>query len=78
LGTLLAGDFALARYPAHFLSKLTDADGENNEVAAWLSFAKDCRYIGPDVFDALNEANMVVGAKLGKMITNPVPFLIKQ
>lgn len=30
---------AKRRYPAHFISKLTDADGEINETDTWLDFA---------------------------------------
>ncbi len=26
-------------YPKHFISKLTDADGENSETSTWLDFA---------------------------------------
>jgi four helix bundle protein len=37
--------WAKRRYEAHFISKLTDCDGENNETDSSLDFAKDCRYI---------------------------------
>ncbi len=33
------------RYEAHFISKLTDCDGEANETDTSLDFAKDCGYI---------------------------------
>ena len=33
------------RYPKHFISKLTDADGENSETNTWLDFALACYYI---------------------------------
>ena len=33
------------RYPKHFISKLTDADGENSETNTWLDFALGCKYI---------------------------------
>jgi len=33
--------WAKRRYEAHFLSKLTDADGENGETETWLDFASD-------------------------------------
>ena len=36
---------AKRRYAAHFISKLTDADGENSETDTWLDFARDCKYI---------------------------------
>ena len=34
--------WAKRRYEAHFVSKLTDVDGENSETETWLDFAKDC------------------------------------
>jgi len=40
--------WAKRRYPAHFLSKLTDCDGEVNETDSSLDFARDCGYISPD------------------------------
>ena len=33
------------KYPKHFMSKLTDADGENSETSTWLDFALACGYI---------------------------------
>jgi four helix bundle protein len=37
--------WAKRRYEAHFVSKLTDCDGENSETDSSLDFARDCRYI---------------------------------
>ena len=37
--------WAKRRYEAHFISKLTDCDGENSETDSSLDFAKDCRYV---------------------------------
>ena len=37
--------WAKRRYEAHFISKLTDCDGENGETNSSLDFAKDCGYI---------------------------------
>ncbi len=39
---------AKRRYAAHFVSKLTDCDGENSETDSSLDFAKDCHYITID------------------------------
>src|SRR5688572_12070002 len=36
---------AKRRYEAHFISKLTDCDGENSETDSSLDFARDCHYI---------------------------------
>lgn len=37
--------WAKRRYEAHFISKLTDCDGENSETDSSLDFAKGCNYI---------------------------------
>src|SRR5947207_14771038 len=36
--------WAKRRYQAHFVSKLTDSDGENSETDSSLDFAKVCGY----------------------------------
>src|SRR5205823_1966457 len=36
--------WAKRRYQAHFVSKLTDSDGENSETDSSLDFTKDCGY----------------------------------
>ena len=38
----LAEAWRKRRYPAHFVSKLSDADTEAAETAAWLNFAGRC------------------------------------
>ena len=67
--------WAKRRYEAHFISKLTDCDGENNETDSSLDFAKDCGYIGLDEHRELVELNREVGKKIGSMIKTPTPFL---
>ena len=37
--------WAKRRYEAHFVSKLTDCDGENSETDSSLDFARDCGYV---------------------------------
>lgn len=41
------------RYEAHFISKLTDSDGEKSETDSSLDFARDCKYISADQHQAL-------------------------
>lgn len=36
------------RYPAAFVSKLTDAEGEAAETQVWIQFAVKCEYMKPD------------------------------
>src|SRR6266404_4588333 len=40
--------WAKRRYEAHFVSKLTDCDGENSETDSSLDFAKDCSYVNDE------------------------------
>jgi len=69
--------WAKRRYEAHFISKLSDCDGENSETDTWLDFAKDCKYISDEDHHRLTNECKEVGAMLGSMLNNPVPFLIK-
>lgn len=67
--------WAKRRYHAHFVSKLTDADGECNEVDTWLDFAKDCGYLDKTEYDQLAAECSRVRAMLGAMLNNPDPFV---
>ena len=69
--------WAKRRYEAHFISKLTDCDGESNETDTSLDFAKDCGYISPEQHHSLAELNREVGRMLGSIINHPEPFLLK-
>src|SRR4029077_10834937 len=67
--------WAKRRYPAHFLSKLTDCDGENSETESAIDFAKDCGYISTPKHVELTQGCAEIGRMLGAMIRNPKPFL---
>ncbi len=69
--------WAKRRYEAHFISKLTDCDGENSETDSSLDFAKDCGYITPEQHAGLEFLCEEIGKMLGSMIANPSPFLSK-
>ncbi len=69
--------WAKRRYEAHFVSKLSDCDGENGETDTWLDYAKDCEYISVDDHEQLTSKVASVGAMLGSMIRNPAPFIQK-
>jgi four helix bundle protein len=74
--TNLREAWAKRRYPAHFVSKLTDCDGENGETDSSLDFARDCGYITVDEHKELTERLAKVGRMLGSMIQNPDAFVI--
>ena len=69
--------WAKRRYEAHFVSKLTDCDGENSETDSSLEFAKDCGYVTDEQHRDLVKRCVEVGRMLGSMVNNPTPFLIK-
>ena len=62
------------RYPAHFISKLSDADMENTETQIWLSFSKECHYIANDIYDQLAQNAQEIGNLIGFMMSNPEKF----
>lgn len=68
--------WAKRRYKAHFISKLTDCDGENGETDSSLDFARDSGYISNQEHGELANLAAEVGRMLGRMIQNPRPFLI--
>src|SRR5712671_5666826 len=57
--------WAKRRYQAHFISKLTDCDGENAETDSSLDFAKDCRYITSEQHTELTALCQKIGKMLG-------------
>lgn len=68
--------WAKRRYEAHFISKLTDCDGENSETDTSLDFGRDCGYISAQDHEELTGACGEIGKMLGTMMQNPQPFLI--
>lgn len=70
--------WAKRRYEAHFISKLTDCDGENGETDSSLDFARDCHYLTSDKHAELTQRCSEIGKMLGTMIKNPTPFLISE
>jgi four helix bundle protein len=68
--------WAKRKYRPHFVSKLTDCDGEINETDSSLDFALDCRYITEDQHGELIALAEEVGRLLGAMIARPEKFLI--
>ncbi len=75
--TNIAEAYRKRRYPKHFTSKITDADGEASESLVWIDFAKDCKYITEDIKISLTTRYEEVGKMLGKMADNPEKFLPK-
>lgn len=68
IGANLAEAWAKRRYEKHFISKLTDADGEQMETQHWLQTALDCGYIDSRKHDDLVTHCMEIGRMLGGMM----------
>lgn len=65
------------KYPKHFSSKMTDADGECSETLIWLDFAKDCKYLPEIDHKRLYEKYLEIGKMLGSMALSPEKFNIR-
>jgi four helix bundle protein len=59
------------QYPAHFVSKMSDADMENSETQVWLDFALACEYISKKEYDDYIARSEEVGRLLNHTIENP-------
>ncbi len=66
--------WAKRRYEAHFVSKLTDCDGETAETDSSLDFAKDCGYIEAAVHKVLVTKCEEIGKMLGGMMKKASSF----
>jgi four helix bundle protein len=74
IGANIAEAWAKRKYPLHFISKLTDADGELQETSHWLSTAWNCKYI-TEVEHARFPSDIgEIGKMLGKMMSMPEKF----
>ncbi|MET0649373.1 MAG: four helix bundle protein [Pyrinomonadaceae bacterium] len=58
------------RYKAHFISKLSDAEGEAEETRVWLEFAGRCKYMQEDEVKELDTNYDLILGQLVRMITN--------
>lgn len=66
------------RYEAHFVSKLTDVDAENNETETWLDFARDCNYLKIQEHEELVRLNREIGGMIGTMLKSASSFILTE
>lgn len=59
------------RYPAHFVSKVSDSDMEHPETLGWLDFSLACNYISKENHEKFILKNNEIGRLLNHMINNP-------
>ena len=65
------------RYPAHFVSKLSDSEGEAEETRVWIELAFRCGYISPTEAGELDQAYDGIIGQLVRMIEHPEQWSIK-
>jgi four helix bundle protein len=63
------------QYPAHFVSKTSDADMENSETQVWLDFSEACKYVDSETKLKLEKQSIEVGKLLNHMIEFPEKYL---
>lgn len=73
----LAEAWRKRRYPAHFVSKLSDCEGEADETRVWLEFARASGYVCHEVFDELDLKYDIVLGQLVKMHSEPEKWTVR-
>jgi four helix bundle protein len=70
IGANIAEAWGKRRYKAHFVSKLSDSDGEQLETRHWLKTAFQCGYLADQECRTLVAKCQEIGRKLGRMMTD--------
>jgi len=74
IGAQIAEAWAKRRYEKHFISKLTDADGEQQETQHWVDTAEDCGYLEKEQARNLNADLNEIGRMINSMIDKANQF----
>ena len=78
VGAQIAEAWAKRRYERHFVSKLTDSDGEQQETQHWVECAHDCGYLTRQQTDSLLADLSEIGRMLGSMMHKSSAFCSPQ
>ena len=78
VGAQIAEAWAKRRYKKHFISKLTDADGEQQETQHWIEIAAGCGYITQEQQKVWLEKYASLGRMLNSMIEKADQFCSKE
>ncbi len=78
IGANIAEAWAKRRYDKHFLSKLTDTDGEQFETQHWVGTALECEYVNELQAKVLIDMCTEVGRLLGGMMAKANLFCGEQ
>lgn len=73
----IAEGYRKRQYPAHFVSKMSDADMENSETQVWIDFSLRCEYINEQTNNGLLNKSKEIGKLLNHMIENPEKYTRK-
>src|SRR5512139_1466378 len=76
IGAQIAEAWAKRRYEKHFVSKLTDAEGEQYETQHWIDVAQDCGYFDQSQAQSLREQCAEIGRMLGSMMAKSSLFCV--
>lgn len=74
VGAQIAEAWAKRSYEKLFISKLTDANGEQHETQHWIEIAGDCAYISADRAADLVDKCRGIGRLLGSIIDKAALF----
>ena len=74
VGAQMAEAWAKRRYEKHFVSKLTDADGEQQETQHWIDTAHDCGYLTAEQVRVCNGELSEIGRMINSMIEKAASF----
>jgi four helix bundle protein len=74
IGAQIAEAWGKRRYEKHFISKLTDAIGEQLETQHWIETTQDCLYISNQIVKDLLNQYASVGKMLNSMIGKSASF----
>ena len=77
IGAQIAEAWAKRRFEKHFVSKLTDADGEQLETQHWIETTLDCSYISQEIADNLLRQYASIGKMLNSMMDKAASFCNK-
>lgn len=74
IGGQIAEAWGKRDYERHFVSKLTDSDGEQLETQHWLQTSMDCSYLDEDLGYTLLTDCQRLGKMINSMITKSSSF----
>jgi four helix bundle protein len=78
VGAQIAEAWGKRRYEKHFISKLTDADGEQLETQHWVETALDCSYLSKEQAKDLLDTCSSIGKMISSMIRKAHLFCGKE